>query len=553
MAIAWLNTYSYPAYNTDLPDPPLPTPTPVAMYSPILRAGGGSRGPAVSPAPVGRIGRGRLTTPWERQINSIFMNPVLINIGTSAAESNHVVDVWHTYLTPLGINEIAESGTRGMTLTRTDPDGVDTTDPIPAYGQALYNLHIGIDTETTIDGRYEWRFDSGATKLLRVTGLRATLFPFMPQGEFTETFEWATSVLRAVKSEERHSIRAYPREELEFAYLLTSQEYSAMKNLMRGWNLNPFAVPLWMEVSQIGFVAEGTTDLSFDTTTGRYETGAMIVLWDTNEFAQVGVITDLRPDGITFDPPLAEDRANLYVAPVRLAQVYSGAQISRATVGVERATIQFSLGETTYPDTNPFPLWRGYPVLTLQPLNNGSVTDELYQEYNVVDFTTGIQQGLPEFDYMRFDRSMTYPIETRSQLSTLRNFLGWTRGRYEQFWVPSWNADLELLESITAGEDEIVTRATGLARYQEIDDFAIILKNGDFIYNRITSTYLDVFENEVHILASPITINIQPEDVHMICKLEMSRLNTDRFEISYQRRSKSLLTFPVVKVPDGDI
>ncbi|AIM40628.1 tail assembly protein [Vibrio phage VpKK5] len=535
-----------------LPAPPLPENTPYLMIGGFDLANN-ARPKPVWPQTKPNVGGYDFRSVWDTMQDSIFFYPELIDVGTTAAESNHRIRMWHSYLQPLTIQSIAIDGGTGMELTRTKEDGLDLTDPIFANGDAEYNLYVSLNTDSIIDASFTWFFGNGESRVTRVTGLRAVIFPFIPQGNFVETLEWATAITRTKQDEERFSIRDLPREEVEFNFQLSPKEYARFKTLALGWSPQPFALPLWMEVSRIGNVSAGTDTVIVNTDLTRYQVDGMVALWDTNEFSQVGIITDLQSDRITFEPPLAENRSNLYVAPIKLVDTYQGARATRTTTDWVELNAVFYLHEDDREWSNAFPSWRNDPVLNWRPLNEGGFAEDHYQEYAMFDYTTGVVDGVPDYDYTQFDRTMTFPLETLEQLWTMRNFVGYCRGRYNQFWVPSWNNDLNLVRAVGSADTELVVEYIELARYRNAGNLMVKLRSGQEIYAQAIDAYQNAEGYDVIVLQAPIGTSFAPADVEIICELLMSRLDTDRVEFSYERRGKSQVTVPIKALPTGEI
>lgn len=538
-----------PPFSVDgLPEPPLPIPTPVNGAGDFVARSFASFGTGTT-VPPSTNSAWKTVGPVELMKDSVILRPVLIDVGTSAVESTHRVELWHTFKVPLNIQSLVESGTQGMVLTRL---GGGNLDPIPANDRAEYDLLLTLNTESVLDGSYEWFVNGGISRELKIIGLRAVIFPFIPQGTYTKVLEFATSVLRTKTSEERYSTRDYPRMEMEYTFHLDPVDYAEMKTLIQGWNPNPFAVPIWPDAEYKGRVESGTNELTVTDETAIYEVGGMALLWDSNAFSQVVVTLERTETGIIFEPALAETRLNLYLAPVGLADMLEGSSTSRSNVGVNVATINFSFNELDQTWDNPFPLWRGEPVLTWVSLNEGSFTEDLYQEFNVIDFTTGVRDPLREYEYMQFDRNVTLPIDGEAALTTVENFIGWSRGQYNRFWVPSWNDDLKLQSTSASGSDELEVEFIGIASYRKTGDITIVRNSGQVTYHRVINAYQNAAGNDVVVLETPLDFELTVANTRMISELLMCRMGTDRFEFAFTRRDHGRVSFPVKVIPEGD-
>lgn len=383
-------------------------------------------------------------------------------------------------------------------------------------------------------------------------------WPFIPQIEVTETLEWLTDILPTKTGEQRICLRQAPRQGLQFRHFWSPQQFSKAQALAAGSWGGEIRVPLWQYNVEAGVVPAGATALTFDTTTGEYATDSLIVVWDSDDKWEVAVTEGVTSDGAILSAPLTNSYTRAVVAPVKAFWFNQAMDANRGATEVVRAAVYF-LGTDASPlpggMVNPYPQVAGHDVLTDQPALIGTIQDRLARQVEWVDPGLGIRHAVAVRDYMDSSFQMGWDLLTREDLWRLRHWLYSRRGRQVGFWLPTWNEDLVLANSITSSSaTQIVVKATGAGMPEWATMYPgrrvrFRLTNGSVYYRQIQSVITGLAGTEQINLVGTIGFTATPSQILGIDFLDFARLDADRVEIKHRAAKGASLLVPVKRIP----
>ncbi|QEA10940.1 tail assembly protein [Vibrio phage vB_VpS_CA8] len=534
--------------HTLTPEPPLPTATPVvAGGNSVLAVGASAKNKWATSKGFATLGF-VVTGPWQCLKNSVFLTPTRVDLGVSADVAVREFDMWHTFLQPLTISNIVQVGTRGMTLTR---EGAGTKDLIPALGRAKYTLNVGLQTETIIDATYTWKTSPSVKNAqIRITGSRVVPWPYLPKGDFVETREWLTDVIRTRKKEQRLSLRRGPRKTVSLAYQISEADLSNMWSHSRVWVNQTYAVPDWTKFLRVGSIGMGVTELSFDAVSLGLVASGFAFIYDNNEKYEVRPVKAVTTSKVEFVDPISQAYNDATIVVIELQKHDQPLQLTRTAYGVANADVTWEVLDDTLNASNPFPLYSGIPVVTDPVVMGGTTQSEQFGfDLDRIDNKVGLYTDFQEYGWdSRTRAQLRWSCDTRAEFERVRNFLDFCRGKQGEFWVPSWNTDFILARDIVSSDGALQTVRTAASLFFEPFHVMIEYVDGTLGYTKVTSASRG---NDFDTLkVSPVLGDKPMSEVERIMRLNRMRFDTDRFE--FQRKSTGVIDIaaPIVSVPE---
>ncbi|QAY02059.1 hypothetical protein VspDsh1_37 [Vibrio phage VspDsh_1] len=539
------------AYNSSfwvqlIPDPPTPTARPYVFGPGVNHVSKGSVQQPLDPT-TGKTVK-KYGSFWELFQNSVFVTPSTIALGVTADSSTWEIEMWHTHLGVVTISDIVKTGARGMTLSR---QGGGVQDTLPWNGYVKYNLHIGLQTDTTIEANFTWSLSPsmrGAT--VKVTGSRVVPWPYLPSGEYTETREWLTDVIRTRKKEQRLSLRRGPRKTVSQAYQLSDTDLSNMWSHSRVWVNQTYAVPNWNKYVRVGPIAKGVTELTFNNVQEKgFTASGFAFIYDNNETYEVRPIKGVTTTKLTFVDGVSRAYNDATVVVIELQKHEHPIQISRTAYGVSRADVTWEVVDDTKNASNLYPLYSGKPVVIDRVVMGGTSQSEQFgYDIDRIDNKVGLYTDFQEYDWESRTRAqLRWSCDTETEFEAVRNFLDFCRGKQGEFWVPTWNRDFLLHDNIAAGTLLAVKPTTAALFFKE---FHMMIQLVDGTRRFVKATAASKGTTHDSFTVTPSMPDILMTDVEFICRINLMRFDTDRFE--FQRKATGVIDIaaPIISVPE---
>jgi hypothetical protein len=148
---------------------------------------------------------------------------------------------------------------------------------------------------------------------------------------------------------------------------------------------------------------------------------------------------------------------------------------------------------------------------------------------------------------------MAWTCQNADALLNLRLWLHTRRGRWKQFWIPSWNADVTITRSITGGDTSIEVAAIGFSgRYPNPTDLFIAATGeagGGGWFVRVTGATAGGSGKELLTLSAPFSGSADIGVIDKTSKLTLSRFNSDRISIQHLPGRQATVVASVKEVP----
>lgn len=477
----------------------------------------------------------------------IHIIPGSIVLGNLLSTQVRNVEVWNSYLSPKLLSSIGQVGTDGITLTQ--PALPPTS--FAALEARTYVLNISTNGSPVIDALYTFNFP-GDSPTLTVTGRRVVVWPFVPQTEHRETLEWFTDILPSFGVEQRIALRTAPRQSFNHEFQLDEYQYSRAKAIATQWAHRVYGLPVWSELTRLGPVPMGTTELMFDTSNADYRSDDIVIVWESDEHFVAAECTDVLADRVVLKLPLEQSYQNAYVAPLRFARTFEGMQFRRRAHDVVTASATFQV--TANKDLGAsvgLPQYRGKDVLTDRTILVGDLVERISRSIDEFDNGSGPIAVDIKNDWVNYARAITFDTLDRAARWSARKWIHSRRGRQKAFWLPSWNPDLVILDDVGPTGASLTVRPIGYPLYYGVKDVMIQLNDGTRIFSRVLGAAVDVNGNEVLSLEAPVSTGFAAADVALACFMSHVRFNSDRVEISHSYAGRATASVPVTETPEA--
>lgn len=492
------------------------------------------------------MGGYRQPTFLDDYYHRIHIRPSTIELGNLLSAQVREVEVWNSHFVPKLLSQIRGVGTDGITLQQ--PVNPPTT--FGVLEERTYLLNISTSGPPVVDASYTFKFPS-EEPVLRVTGRRVVVWPWMPQTLHNENLEWKTDLLPTFSNEQRLALRAAPRQDFSYTFQLDNAQFSKAKAIATQWSQRVYGIPVWSELTRLGPLSQGASILYFDTTNADYRSNDIIIVWESDtKFVAVETLGVL-PGQITLKLPLETSYSNAYVAPMRFVRTYNGVNFKRSPSDVIVATSTFSVTQNTdLGSAVGYTQYRSRDVV-LEPLMALSdMSEKISRSMDLFDNGSGPILIDVTSGYVRSSKSIVFDTLDRASRWTARKWIHSRRGKQKSFWIPSWNRDLIMLEDVGSAATSITVRPIGYPLYYGVTDIMIEKSNGTRIFARVLSSSVDANGNELLNLSAQVGQAINVVDVAFISFMSLVRFDSDSIRLQHSYSGRTTTTIPVVEVPE---
>lgn len=482
--------------------------------------------------------------------NRVHVSPVRIDVGNILTAQIYDVYVWNANFTRKLLSAVTPTGTTGMTLQEPTP--------APTYFGANeerhYTLAVGTNGPATIGADILFDFTGTNDPRLYITGQRVVVWIFPPLADYKEMLEWKTDVIQAFSGEQRIALRRAPRQKFEHAYSLDHEQIAELRLKLFQWAQELHAIPIWNERTYLGTVNAGATYIIFNPAQADYRAGGMLVLWnkDTYDYEAVEIATILS-DRITFARPVPRTMANVSVAPLRYARTLSGVQFKRGDApGHAIASASFAVDDNAnLTAAGSLTQYRGVDVLLNPHMVVEGISESISRFIDVFDNDAAPIEVDVVTGYCTNMMMATFLAQTKAERWALRQFLYKKRGRWGLFWLPTYNADIEMASTYISNALNVSIWSIGLSRFFRVIDVMIELTDRTKYFRSITACVEGLNGKETITIDSGIARTILPSEIYRISFLHLVRFDSDEITMNHQGDSGNIVTIsaPVREVP----
>ncbi|MFT0211836.1 hypothetical protein VQ643_04370 [Pseudomonas sp. F1_0610] len=475
----------------------------------------------------------------------IHITPQRLDLGNVVSTQTTDVYVWNAHLTPKTLSKI--TGTDAG-LTVSGQDSLPTL--YMPLKERVYQLSVTPDGQPVLDTKVTFDF-SDEFPFVHVTANRIIGWTFSPDwsGNIQERFIWATDILTSeTMVEQRRALRLSPRREFDAQMIVHGQERQFLEMALFGWGARIWALPLWHEVQQLDqaldtevlFIPCQTEDLDFNAQGLAILRGLTAFSYETVE------ILTVETNGLTLKRPTQQAwPAGTQLYPARSAQLKEAPQAARKSDNLQTLAVRFEVSEqNNYSAKMPSAQYRNYPVLEQEPNQSEDLTLSYARLLATLDNGSAIAlnedigaRALPVQGYKKL-------LHGRKQHAQFKALLYALNGRQKALWIPTFNDDLTLVDTVTSASTVLDIAYIGYSRFGQQRtgrrDIRIELHTGEVFYRRIVASAEQSTTVERLALDSPLGQQIEPHQVRRISWLMLCRSDSDTAEIEHLTDSEGV-------------
>lgn len=380
------------------------------------------------------------------------------------------------------------------------------------------------------------------------------VWPFRPQHDLVESLEWMTDVMKAKRAEQRECLRVMPRIFYQCKYILGDADYGAARELARTVGGDSVLVPDWPNDAQVPSFSAGTASLPVDATFApAYLSGAAALIWDSNARYEAVTVSGAGTGTISISAATM-DHVNPSIVPLRLGTFTKAFDGERGPYDFSNAEAEFRCIYTedlsTVSGGPGYPTYRGDQVIT-DPVEiiNGAKESNV-REVETVDSQVGPLYNYPIFATPNQSAVLGWTARNASDLWSRRAWLHSKKGKWKQFWVLSWNNDVQIAADIAGGDGTIRIVDIGFAsKYPNPTDLAIVAPDGGMWFVRVTGATPFGTGFESLTLSAPFVGSVSLANISKTCKMTLSRLDSDRIDIQHLPGRQATIVAATKEVP----
>jgi len=263
---------------------------------------------------------------------------------------------------------------------------------------------------------------------------------------------WRTSIQTSIEEgEKRSALFTWPRRTLKFnVQCMSIPETNYVRRKLYKNLHNVWGIPLWPEWTKLSSQASsGQAVLNVGSTEGRnFEVGGKCMILVDEDNYEAGDILSLTATSITLDTNLNSTwDSGLYVYPILKSKLNVNQKGISEISGLDYFDFEFievpdtditHFEFTTTPDT-----YIGHNIFTKKPNWMGSLDVEYRHNYQILQFlgerysnTNVVETNMTiNADFLNFDND---------ELNDLLGFFDLSKGRWDGFWLPSFNDDVQI-------------------------------------------------------------------------------------------------------------
>jgi hypothetical protein len=379
-------------------------------------------------------------------------------------------------------------------------------------------------------------------------------WPFIPQMDVVETLEFETDVHKCRRAEYRRGLRPLPRIFYAYSYLLDAADYAAARELRRTIGEADLYVPDWPNATQVPTIGAATVSLPVDVTLApAYRVNGKALIWGSNTSYEVVTVSVLGTGTITISATVA-GYTKPWVVPLRVGTFMQSFDGDRGPHTYSAASATFRCIDTenlSAASGGPsYPTYLGDP-LVIDPVEiiNGA-GESNNREVSENDSVTGLVYKYPLYATPNQSAVLAWTAQSAAEVWALRVWLHKCRGRWKQFWTPSWNPDVRPASSIYAGGMTVTIYKIGFAaKYPLPTSLAILKLDGSVVGVTVTSVASGGETTEVLTIEENLESTISISSIDRISKLTLSRLASDRIDIQHLPGRQATIVAATTEVP----
>ena len=261
------------------------------------------------------------------------------------------------------------------------------------------------------------------------------------------------------------------------------------------------------------------------------------MFWQSWNIYESATISEINGGIITLSGPLEQTWVKGSVLmPLRSFRMPSKVVANRVHSNLTMYSVQFisdDMDEGVDLVESPT-TYLGSGVLEGESNRVETMQDNYERRMHVLNPGTGAVYYDDTRDSTRLDRTFAWMLQDRAAILLLRQFFAFRRGKLKPVWVPTWQNDLVLAETLGLGGTAMHFFDTEYKVYYNLiggrRDMRIELKNGTIHYKRIDTVAQDPDQHTILTVDSAFPTDINPGDIRIISFMGLHRLTQDHID-----------------------
>lgn len=358
------------------------------------------------------------------------------------------------------------------------------------------------------------------------------ILPYPAEAPIKETLEFATDVMEAYSGdEERQQLRSKPRQTFAYTVPVQAWNMAAALNTEAGAIRKRWAVPIWTEGQYVGTVAAAAASINCNTSIYDLRANSLALLFASCGQWQIVEIGTITGTSVSVTNVLTAMKG-CWLLPVRLGWI--GGNIDKPTNGHNaKSTLTFEI-EDNMPLTPAAPAQYLSNDVYYEPglLSGDSVSRSIEQRLDESDFVLGPVARRSPWAFSQFGTPYRSVIEGAAAMREYKKFLYRRAGKYRAFYMPTFENNLRVVNSGTI-VSTLVVKSDSFIDYASLrSNIAVQTLAGAWLPRGISNPVQIDPERIQLTLSSPL--NIAAGTIARVSYMGLSRLDTDRIEITWQ-------------------
>lgn len=357
----------------------------------------------------------------------------------------------------------------------------------------------------------------------------------------TESIGFKTDVFQSKNgSENRIPLKDKARQTLSFSSIAVLKEIAQHFNVQWGGIRKNWAVPLFQEKQDVGNV-DGDV-ITCRTDIYSFYDGSLALLKNSTEQTLVEVAT-VESDSITLTAPVSMTNAKLY--PVRVC--FISGDISRQISGIHAsASITFIvIDEPEIATTAPAQFLGNDLYFFCLTYSGDSMDATISQQQNIIDNEVGVIYQDTDWNFARYSKQYRAVVNTHDDLYAYREFLYRRQGKFRQFWLPSYEANLRQ-KSTGFVSSVLLVEADQYKQLANDRKHIAIKSDDDWTAHSIIASAL-TSASTVQLTISP-ALSKNADTIQRISYLGLHRLDADSVDLNYQGAKIVEASVPILEI-----
>lgn len=377
----------------------------------------------------------------------------------------------------------------------------------------------------------------------------AVVWRWWPQS-VAETLEFETDVRMARSAEWRDSLKD-ATQYLTLGHILRWPLAEAMIETMRANALGQWLVPEWPNATvSVNTLAAGVKVIPV-AVPAAYAPGQQVFIGTSEDAWEQRFVVSIGASTITLTEGLAATYAGSASRPVVVAPlvrcIAPGGLDFQTAYASQALSPRFMSIRPVDLAANPYPLHAGIPVVTDGRVPFQPLAGAMSQAADLFASGFGAYALQAAETYTRRRGTVSWYAQGHAARWALRGFLHHLRGRDGEFWLPTGQNDLPLVNPVASGALNVTVRACA-PNAAMIGRRIVIREGANLVTRQVTGATGPANAQVLAISASGVAFTTEA----VVSLAVKSRLDTDQVEIAYQFAAGGLAATcaaPVIEVP----